>query len=342
MRQQIRLSPHNSPTSGAPLGSTPVRVLITGVTGFAGGYLSSYCAALGHEVHGVVRSGREGAAPPGVVPHAANLSDPAAVADVLRAVGPDRVVHLAGASSVGRSFADPLGTWDVNLGATLGLLDALRTHGPTIPTLIVTSGEIYGRVPLDDLPVTAETPLRPLSPYGASKAAADLAAGQYREAYGVHAIRVRAFNHVGPGQDPRFVLPNVARQIARAERDGRTSFDVRVGNIDTRRDFIDVRDMVRAYWLLLERGDPDTIYMACSGRSLPIRRLLEGLAHLARIPVTFSSDPALQREGEQADLYGSPARLRADTGWTPEIPIDTTLADTLDWWRERVAGEDKE
>lgn len=319
-----------------------MRVLITGATGFAGGHLSSYCAALGHEVHGLVRAGREGAVPRGVIPHAADLRDPGAVAGVLREAAPDRVVHLAGASSVGRSFAAPLATWDVNLGATLSLLEALRAYGPAIPSLFVTSGEIYGRVPLDQLPVTTETPLRPLSPYGASKAAADLAAGQYREAYGLHAIRVRAFNHVGPGQDPRFVLPNVARQIARAERDGLSSFDVRVGNIDTRRDFIDVRDMVRAYWLLLERGDPDTIYMACSGRSLPIRRLLEGLAHLARIPVTFSSDPQLQRDGEQADLYGSPARLRADTGWTPEIPIDTTLADTLDWWRERVAGEDKE
>jgi GDP-4-dehydro-6-deoxy-D-mannose reductase len=316
-----------------------VRVLITGVTGFAGGYLSSYCAALGHEVHGLVRPGREGAVPSGVVPHAGELGDPASVAGVLAAVAPERIVHLAGASSVGRSFAEPLATWEVNLGGTLGLLEALRTHDPPIPALIVTSGEIHGRVPVEELPVSVETPLHPLSPYGASKAAADLAAGQYREAYGLRAIRVRAFNHVGPGQDPRFVLPNVARQIARAEAQGQDAIEVRVGNVDTRRDFIDVRDMVRAYWLLLDRGDPDVVYMACSGHSLPVRRLLEGLARLARIPVTYASDPRLRRDGEQSDLYGSPARLRADTGWTPEIPIDTTLADTLDWWRERVAEE---
>jgi GDP-4-dehydro-6-deoxy-D-mannose reductase len=194
-------------------------------------------------------------------------------------------------------------------------------------------------VPVEELPVSVDTPLHPLSPYGASKAAADLAAGQYHEAYGLRAIRVRAFNHVGPGQDARFVLPNVARQIARAEAQGRDAIEVRVGNVDTSRDFIDVRDMVRAYWLLLDRGDPDVVYMACSGHSLPVRRLLEGLARLARIPVTYASDPRLRRDGEQSDLYGSPARLRADTGWTPEIPIDTTLADTLDWWRERVAEE---
>ena len=319
-----------------------VRVLITGVTGFAGGYLSSYCAQLGHDVHGLVRAGRESAVPPDVTAHSADLRDPSSVGGALREAAPDRVVHLAGASSVGRSFAEPLATWDVNLGGTLGLLEALRSHDPAIPALIVTSGEIHGRVPLEDLPVTVDTPLRPLSPYGASKAAADLAAGQYREAYGLHAIRVRAFNHVGPGQDARFVLPNVARQIARAERDGQEAIEVHVGNVDTRRDFIDVRDMVRAYWLLLERGDPDVVYMACGGSSMPVRRLLEGLAALARIPVTFASDPSLRRDGEQSDLYGSPARLRADTGWSPEIPIDTTLADTLDWWRERVAGEDKE
>lgn len=322
--------------------SAAVRVLITGATGFAGRHLSAHCAELGHEVHGLVRPGREGALPPGVVAHAADLRDPASVAGVLERSGADRVVHLAGASSVGRSFAEPVATWEVNLGGTIAVLEALRLVAPATPALIVTSGEIHGRVPVEHLPVTAETPLNPVSPYGASKAAADLAAGQYRAAYGVHAIRVRAFNHVGPGQDPRFVLPNVARQIARAERDGRDAVEVTVGNLDTRRDFIDVRDMVRAYALLLEHGDPDAVYLACGGGSLPVRRLIEGLAPLARIPVTFRSDAGLRRDGEQPDLYGSPARLRADTGWSPEIPIDRTLADTLDWWRASVATENED
>jgi GDP-4-dehydro-6-deoxy-D-mannose reductase len=116
--------------------------------------------------------------------------------------------------------------------------------------------------------------------------------------------------------------------------------EVRVGNVDTRRDFTDVRDMVRAYWLILERGDPDALYLACRGSSRPVRELIEGLARHARIPVTFTSDAGLRREGEQPDLYGSPERLREDTGWTPEIPIDTTLADTLAWWRERVSQEE--
>lgn len=316
-----------------------MRVLITGATGFAGRHLSSYCASRGHEVHALVRPGREGAVVPGVAAHAADLSDAAEVAAVLRDVAPEGVAHLAGASSVGRSFAEPVATWDINLGGTLTLLEAVRETGVDGRVLVVTSGEIYGLVPVADLPVTERTPLHPVSPYGASKAAADLAAAQYRAAYGVAAVRVRAFNHVGPGQDPRFVLPNVARQIARAERDG-VPVEVTVGNVDTRRDFMDVRDMVRAQLLLLERGDPDAVYLACTGRSVAVRELIEGLAELARVPVTFRSDAGLRREGEQPDLYGSPDRLRADTGWTPEIPMQTTLADTLDWWRARTAEEE--
>ena len=316
-----------------------MRVLITGATGFAGRHLSSYCASRGHEVHALVRPGREGAVVPGVAAHAADLGDAAEVAAVLRDVAPEGVAHLAGASSVGRSFAEPVATWDINLGGTLTLLEAVRETGVDGRVLVVTSGEIYGLVPVADLPVTERTPLHPVSPYGASKAAADLAAAQYRAAYGVAAVRVRAFNHVGPGQDPRFVLPNVARQIARAERDG-VPVEVTVGNVDTRRDFMDVRDMVRAQLLLLERGDPDAVYLACTGRSVAVRELIEGLAELARVPVTFRSDAGLRREGEQPDLYGSPDRLRADTGWTPEIPMQTTLADTLDWWRARTAEEE--
>ena len=316
-----------------------MRVLITGATGFAGRHLSSFCTAAGHEVHALVRPGREDAVTPGVRAHAAALTDSPALAEVLAEVAPDAIAHLAGVSSVGGSFAEPATTWEVNLGGTLALLEAMRSSGSAARALVVSSGEIYGRVPLERLPVTEDTRLDPVSPYGASKAAADLAAGQYRAAYGLATIRLRAFNHVGPGQDPRFVLPNVARQIARAERAG-TPVEVTVGNVDTRRDFMDVRDMVRAQALLLERGDPDAVYLACTGRSIAVRELIEGLGALARVPITFRSDAALRREGEQPDLYGSPGRLRADTGWSPEIPLPTTLADTLEWWRERVAQED--
>jgi len=315
-----------------------VRVLITGITGFAGRHLSSLCASLQHEVHGLVRSGRESAAPEGTVVHVGDVADPGDVRAALAAAAPERVVHLAGASSVGQSFAAPLETWRANLQGTVAVLEALRLEGSPARSVVVTSGEVYGRVDPVDLPVGPDTPLRPLSPYGASKAAADLAAAQYRAGYGLPVLRVRAFNQIGPGHDARFVLPNVALQIARAEAEGRSELEVHVGNVDTRRDFTDVRDMVRAYWLVAEGGDPDVTYLACRGRSVAVRELVDGLAALSTLRVSVRSDPGLRREGEQSDLYGSADRLHADTGWEPEIDLETSLADTLSWWRRRVAA----
>jgi len=313
-----------------------VRVLISGVSGFAGRHLAALALSRGAEVHGLVRPAGAGA-PDGVIAHAIEISDRAAIAEVLARLRPDAVVHLAGASSVGRSFGDPLGTWDVNLNGTLAVLEGVRALDAPPRTLVVTSGEIYGRVPVEDLPVGPATPLTPLSPYGASKAAADLAAAQYHLGYDVPAIRVRAFNHIGPGQDERFVVPNVARQIAAAESRGDREVVVRVGNVSTRRDFTDVRDVVEAYWLLMHEGDPGTVYQPCSGRSRAVRELVDGLAALSTIDATIESDAALRREGEQEDLYGSPDTLRA-LGWSPVIPLERSLGDALDWWRARLAA----
>lgn len=317
--------------------SVAVRVLVTGITGFAGRHLADHLTAMGDEVHGVVRPERTEPLPGGIPAHPAAITDEAALGALLRHLTPDVVMHLAGASSVGQSFDQSVATWNINLGGSLALLEAMRQNLPGGRCLIVTSGEIHGRVPLDELPVGPDTPMRPLSPYGASKAAADLLAGQYRAAYGLAVLRVRAFNHIGPGQDPRFVLPNVARQIAQAEGAGAAAAEVSVGNVETRRDFTDVRDTVRAYRLLAAHGDPDVPYLVCSGRSRAVRELVEGLVPLARIPVTVRSNATLRRLGEQPDLYGDPSRLMTDTGWRPEIPLATTLADTLRHWRERVA-----
>jgi GDP-4-dehydro-6-deoxy-D-mannose reductase len=316
-----------------------VRVLITGVTGFAGGHLAALCAGLGHEVHGLVRPGREDAAPPAVRAHAAQLTDPESVRALLAEVAPDRVIHLAGASSVGRSFGAPIETWTANLWGTLGLLEALRLEGGggVGGCLVVSSGEVYGRVPLEALPVGPDTPMRPLSPYGAAKAAADLAALQYREGYGLPIVVVRAFNQIGPGQDERFVLPSAARQIAEAERRGDERAVIRIGNVDVRRDFIDVRDMARAYWLLTERAPADGVHLACTGHSISVRELLERLAAHARRPVVYEGDPERVREGEQPDLYGTPSPYLAEAGWRPEIPLERSLADTLDYWRQRLS-----
>lgn len=313
-----------------------MRVLTTGITGFAGHHLAAELQARGHEVIGITRTDIEEIAPNGVRSIPADITDADAVRRVVQDTAPEWIAHLAGISSVGESFGAPLETWRINLWGTLALLEALRAEGSTARTLAVTSGEIYGRVDLDNLPVTADTALMPLSPYGASKAAADLCCAQYHAAYGLPILRVRAFNHVGPGQDPRFVLPAIARQIAEAERNGDVEVVIEVGNVETKRDFTDVRDMMRAYVALLEAGVPGTAYVACTGRSLAIRELIEGLAAQSRVPARIVSSPDKQRSGEQPDLYGDPSTLKRDTGWAPQHTLESTLTDTLDWWRQRV------
>lgn len=317
-----------------------MNVLITGITGFVGHHLATVLRARGDVLHALVRDAAAEAVPAGVRVHAGDVRDLDAVRAAVDASSPGAVVHLAGASSVGRSFAEPLATWDVNLGGTLAVLEAVRLSGAPIRVLAVTSGEVYGRVGGGDLPVDGDTPLSPVSPYGASKAAADLAVAQYHHGYGLDAVRVRAFNHVGPGQDPRFVIPSIARQLAEAERaPGDDPVELRVGNVATRRDFTDVRDVVEAYALLLERGDPAHPYLVCSGRSVPIAELIDGLAGMCRKEVRIVSDPQLRRGGELPDLYGSPARVAADTGWRPRIPLRQTLSDSLEWWRTRLDTE---
>lgn len=316
-----------------------MRALVTGIAGFVGRHLVGEFAQAGYEVHGV-----DIAAPSDPIPwiagfHEGDVLDRAAVADLVGDLRPDVIVHLAGAASVGRSFAEPLRTWNLNLDGTLSLLEAVRLVHPDARMLTVTSSEVYGLVDPRDLPVTESTPLRPHSPYGASKAAADMAVQQYRAGYGLTVHRVRPFNHVGPGQDTRFLVPSVARQIAVGERDGHDATEVHVGNTATRRDFLDVRDVVRAYRLILESGDPDIPYVVAGGRSLAVQDVLDLLAAESATRVHFVSDPARRREGEQHDLYGSAERLTADTGWTPQYRVTDTMRDTLDFWRARVVEE---
>ncbi len=311
---------------------------MTGITGFVGHHLAAALLADGHQVTGIVRPSAPGPVPGGIVVREADISDMDAVAQVVHADRPEAIIHLAGAASVGASFGDPRGTWDVNLGGAIAVLEAVRTAAAAPRTLMITSGEIYGLVPPDALPVDETTPLCPVSPYGASKAAADLAAAQYHRGYGLPVVRVRPLNHIGPGQDARFVLPSVARQIARAEHEGRDRMEITVGNLSTRRDFTDVRDVVRAYARLLVSGQPDAPYLVCTGRSIAIAELIDRLVAAARLDVRIVVDPLLVRAGEQPDLYGDSRRLRTETGWNPVIDIEQTIADTLDWWRVRVAA----
>ena len=313
-----------------------MRALITGATGFVGGHLVDQLLAHGDEAHALTLPKGDRPLPPAVTAHPRPLLDSDALTELVEEVGPEVVIHLAGEASVGRSFGRPAETWQVNTWGTLSVLEALRRSGSSARALIITSGEIYGRVPVEQLPVDVGTPLEPLSPYAASKAAADLMAGQYAENYALDVIRVRPLNQIGPRQDPRFVVPSIAKQIAEAENGGESAVTLTVGNTSSRRDFTDVRDTARAYRLIAERGQSHAIYHPCTGRSLAVSDLIDALAGAARISVSIDSDLTKQRAGEQPDLYGTPALLKEHTGWSPEISMKDTLTDTLDWWREQT------
>jgi GDP-4-dehydro-6-deoxy-D-mannose reductase len=315
-----------------------VRVLITGIAGFAGSHLADLAVREGSEVAGVALPGQpldnldalRGAVR--VVP--CDLTVPGAAASVLADIRPDRVFHLAGLAAVGASWDRRREVVRTNLGATLELLEALR--GRPAPCLVVSSGEVYGRVPDREQPIAETAPLAPVSPYAVSKACQELCASQAWRADGLPVVIVRAFNHVGPRQAAGFVWSDIACQIALIEQ-GRTPPVLEVGTLTTRRDFTDVRDMVRAYWLALARGAPGTVLNAASGVAIDIRAVLDGFLALAIRPIEVRSSAARTRPADVPLLCGDPRRLTALTGWQPTIPREQSLADVLADWRRRVA-----
>jgi GDP-4-dehydro-6-deoxy-D-mannose reductase len=317
-----------------------MRALITGVTGFAGSHLAECCAAHGAEVIGLGRRQlSDEDVPPGLSGYlAADLLDRGAAERVLHEAPPDIVFHLAAEASVARSWQDPAGAVLCNVSTALNLLESLRAVAPHAGVLIACSGEQYGAP--EQLPVDERHVLRPRNPYSVGKAAVDLAAGFYADSCGMHVIRARAFNHAGPGQGAHYVVAGFARQIALAERDPQVRGQVELvtGNLAVRRDFTDVRDVVEAYWRLLERAAPGP-YNVCSGRSVRVEELLAGLAEHTELAVSSRVDPALVREHEVMEIVGSHDKLTKATGWEPEIALERTLQDSLDWWRQRATAE---
>ena len=314
-----------------------MRVLIIGATGFAGRHLAKLCAAQDAHVVGLGRRPYDPLATADLHDYVvADLTSPGEARAAIRAAAPDAVFHLAAEASVATSWKSPEATIRTNLDSTLNVLEAVRRDCPAARLLVACSGEEYGDH--DGRPLTEEHNLRPQNPYAVSKAACDLAAGFIGDAYGLHVVRMRAFNHAGPGQSDAYVVSKFARQIAEAEAAGRAGEPVEIvtGNLHVRRDFTDVRDVVRAYWLALERADPG-VYNVCSGRSTEISEILSGLASYAGVEFEQTTDPSLLREHEVEEIRGSHEKLTAATGWEPEIPLERTLADTVQWWRERTA-----
>lgn len=258
--------------------------------------------------------------------------------DAIASSAPDRLFHLAADASVAGSWECPSVTIENNLTSTLGVLEAARREAPGAAVLVACSAEEYGPPAAGVGAVTEDHPLRPLSPYAVSKASVDLLAGFYADSHGLKIVRSRAFNHTGPGQGPGYVVADLARQIARAEADReQVTVHLSVGNTSVRRDFTDVRDVVRAYDLLLDHGATGA-FNVCRGESVAIADIVDGLARHSSLRVEARADPALVREHDVMDVRGSHERLTELTGWRPEIPLNETLGAALDWWRKRIGS----
>jgi GDP-4-dehydro-6-deoxy-D-mannose reductase len=296
-----------------------VKALITGAGGFVGPYLTAHLESMGDEVVGTDAE--------------VDITDGERVRSAFLDVRPDVIYHLAAASHVGTSWSAPVDVVRVNVEGSLNVFLAALEAGVR-RVLLIGSAEQYGRVTPDLLPVAETTPLRPVSPYGASKAGAEMMAWHAFHGRGLEVVAVRAFNHLGPGQSEALVASTIAKQVAEAEQAG--GGVVRTGNLEARRDFTDVRDVVRAYRLLVERGEPGEAYNVCSGRDVAIQEIADHLAAQAKAPVTFELDPERLRPADVPVVRGDNAKLRAATGWSTTIPLEDTLGDVLAWWREHV------
>ncbi len=304
-------------------------MLLIGAGGFAGAHMRDAASLAGFDVVGTSR--REGGAE--IV---CDLLDSASTDRAVADTSPDVIVNLAGVASVAQSFRDVGATFRANTTGVTNLLASISRAAREAYVLCVSSGEVYGSVDPDRLPIAEEMPTRPSSPYAASKVAMELVCEQFRDAAGLRICVARAFNHTGPGQAGPFAASSFARQIAEAEQAGASEVVLQTGDLTPIRDFLDVRDVVDAYRLLAEREIVDTLNV-CSGRGIPISRLIELLGEATSLPVRTSTDPALARPAEASMVYGSAVRLRDATGWEPHVPLAKTLRDLLDWWRARMA-----
>ena len=303
-------------------------ILVTGAAGFAGGHLLDLLSGGGREIVAWHRpGGRRPREVAGTTWAAIDLLDRAEVATAIARLRPSTVYHCAGAAHVGRAWDDTESTFAVNVRGTHHLLDALQRAGVTARVLVPSSALVYASAAE---PLRESHPLVPNSPYGVSKLAQEMLA--QRTDGTVSVALARPFNHVGPRQDPHFAASGFARRIADIER-GAWAPEISVGNLEARRDLTDVRDTVRAYQLILERGQPGRPYNVCSGRALLIREWLDMLLARARVPIAVKVDPARYQPNDTPLLVGDPGRLRDELGWTPMIPIEQTLDDLLAFWR---------
>jgi len=318
-----------------------MKALITGIRGFVGGHLAKYLLDRNFEVAGLDSDDKDfdlDIDPEKIPIFKGDLRDEALVANALSQFKPDYVFHLAAQSSVRISFENPLETFSVNLMGTLVLLESISKLDFPVKTLVISSSEVYGRLKPDECPVAEDHPMRPINPYAVSKASVDLLARQYYAAYQMPVYIARAFSHSGPGQKTVAVLSDWAFQLSRIELNLAPP-SLKVGNMKVQRDYTDVGDVVRAYFDIIEKGRPGTPYNVCSGQGYSLSQLLEKFILLIKTKIEVISDKSRQRPIDIPILIGSYERLKTDTGWEPEIPIERTLEALLSYWNAHLVEE---
>lgn len=313
--------------------------LVTGITGFAGSHMAELLLSKDFEVHGLCRwrSRTEN------IDHIrekihlieGDLLDAHSLQDLLMNVRPTHIFHLAGQSFVPASWASPAVTLETNLVGACNLFEAVRAAKIEPAIQIACSSEEYGLVKPNEVPIKETNPLRPLSPYGVSKLAMDYLGYQYFKSYDMRIIRTRGFNHTGPRRGEVFAESSFAKQIAEIEKKIKKPI-LSVGNLEAERDYTDVRDMVKGYLLATEKGEPGEVYNICSGKAVKIREVLEILLSFSKIKVEVKQDPARMRPSDVPILLGDNSKFIKQTGWKPEISFEKTMADLLNYWREKM------
>lgn len=317
-------------------------VLITGITGFVGSHMAEYCLEKpGVEVFGISRWRSPLDNIRGILNHITlidcNLRDESSVTDMIEKIKPDWIFHLAAQSYVSTSFTAPRDTIEANIIGTLNLLEAIRRSGIDPMIHVCSSSEVYGQVNEDEVPISENNPLRPQSPYALSKVGEDLLSYQYYKSYGLKTIRTRAFTHTGPRRGEVFVCSAFAKQVAEIEK-GKKDAVMKVGNLDSVRTFLDVRDIVHAYWLTLEKCQVGEVYNIGGTVTMTIKEMLDMLLGLSPVggKIKIAVDPKLIRPSDVTLQIPSTEKFYNQTGWAPKIPFNQTLEDLLNYWRERI------
>ncbi|PIN99076.1 MAG: GDP-mannose 4,6-dehydratase [Candidatus Diapherotrites archaeon CG10_big_fil_rev_8_21_14_0_10_31_34] len=316
------------------------KILITGINGFVGSHLAEYVLNnnLG-EVHGSYRKNEDLSNIKGIINQIelieCDITDSYGVDKTIKEIKPEYIFHLAAQAFVPSSWKSPIETMNTNIIGSLNLFEAIKNNNKDITIQIAGSSEEYGLVKENEVPMTELNPLRPLSPYGVSKVAMDLLGYQYYQSYGLKIVRTRAFNHEGPRRGEQYVTSNFAKQVALIEA-GKQKPILMVGNLEAKRDYTDVRDMVKAYWLAAEKGVPGEVYNIASGKAYKIQVIVDILKKLTKKDFEVKQDPKRLRPSDVQILLGDSTKFRKQTGWKPEIPFEKTMEDLLNYWREKI------